>query len=162
LDRVADVLRCLADVVEKLTSFGPHPFFCFKDAPVDRENHHQSRAGVLPLWEQLVRRFRSLAGEPRGELQPLRRGEIVHKRAFQFIAGLLTTVAAQTGYPVDNIDDAIAVLRQLEQRVGVDARYWAVRWERKARRYGTLDQLLSFPPTNEEGGTHGCDLILDW
>jgi hypothetical protein len=141
---VDEALSRMGDIVAKLVSHDHLPFFCLTTTKPDRANKHQSRAEVLPLWDRIVSTMIARAGDRMEELRPIKRNEITAKKAYQMVRGFLTTVASQWGYPVESLEDGIEVLKELYRRNDGIAADWELRWEAKARKAGTYDDIASF------------------
>lgn len=143
------VLSSLPEIVARVACRPPHAFFCMTDRDPDTEHHHQSRACVLPLWGQIVDTMQSLAGVPRERLRPLERMEATLKRVWSMVRGFLTIAGAKYGRIVESLEDAMEVLRLLHQHNDGSDEDWFARWEAKARKFGTLEEVLRFIPPEE-------------
>lgn len=144
-DTAKGVLDNLGGITEYVTRIDSRPFFVLTDAPPDRKNKHQSRVGVHREWDRIVKTFVARAGKPTGPLEPVDRGRIKSARAYRTIRGYLTSIAAVRGWPVDSIDDAVELLRHLDETYCEFQDEWRNAWELKARKNGTLDGLTDFP-----------------
>lgn len=98
-----DYLRLRGSLAQKLTG----EFFRMTDGPVDRENKHQSRAAVLPLWADIQRAFRDWAGEPTGELAPLDLSNVDASRLAKQAIGCIRRAALIQREAIESIDDLI-------------------------------------------------------
>ena len=147
------VLNSLASVVAKVSGRPPHAFFCMTDRDPDSANHHQSRAGVLPTWARIIDTMQRLAGTPGPALCPLERGKATLKQSWSMARAYLVSAAAQLGHVIENLDDAKNVLGLLAERNDYSDADLFDRWSAKARKLGTLDDVLRFIPPREEGFT---------
>lgn len=145
------VLRSLASVVAKVAGSPPRAFFCLTDRDPDAANHHQSRARVLPSWKHVIDAMQHHAGIPGPELKPLQRGNATVKQIWNMVRAYLVSGAASLGHIIENLDDAKNVLGLLAERNDCCDADLFDRWSAKARKLGTLDEVLRFMPPRDEG-----------
>lgn len=139
LNSVDRLRRLRAEFVHKLTSFGPYPFFCLRDRPVDRENRHQDRSEVAPLWRAIVERFQDQVANPQQKLFPPRHGRITCSRATSTAVGLLLKAGAQLGRTIMTIDELKELLGTLCEVNELDDSVVFERSSRKRRELGLVD-----------------------
>lgn len=144
-----NVLVQLPDIVAKLVGKEPRHFVYFTNRVPDRDNRHQSRVEVHSIWGQIVEAMQQSAGEPRSKLRPIERASMSLKGAWGMVLSGLTTAAARTGRYCASLDDAKQMLELLHERNGGSDEDWERRWEQKARKLGTFDETVSFPPFDE-------------
>lgn len=145
LKAAMDVDVRLPDIVGRLTQTEQRPFFMLTDVVPDRKGRHQDRANILPEWASIITLLREQVGRPRQALKRLDRNLIDLKRSCSMIVGYLTSVAASSGSVVENRDDLHATLSDLLERNEVQDDQIRLKYEDKARRYGTFNDVVSFP-----------------
>lgn len=145
LKNATDLMNRLPDIVERLIQTDQRPFFQLTDAVPDREGRHQSRVGVLPEWAAIIALIRSQVDKPRQPLKRLERNLISAKRACANAIGYLTSAAADLGIVVERKADLVSVLEELMKRNDVCDDVIRLKWEDKARRCGTFEEVCQFP-----------------
>lgn len=135
----------LASIFAILTSEEGRSYFRMTADRVDRENKHQSRAATLPLWSALMADMQRQLGISGERLPPLERGGMDLKRDYGILRGILAKVAAIKGEACLCLDDAVDVLRRLDSHCGGSPEAWERIWSDKARGFGTLDAVMTFP-----------------
>ncbi len=145
------VFHSLPAIIAKVAGRPPHAFFCMTDRDPDAANHHQSRAGVLPTWGRIIDTMQYLAGIPGPALKPLERGSATIKQIWNMVRAYLVSGAASLGHIIENLDDAKNVLGLLAERNDCCDADLFDRWSAKARKLGTLDEVLRFTPPRDEG-----------
>lgn len=143
--RLRDAAALLPDTVERLTQTEQRPFFMLTGVAADRKGRHQGRANILPEWASIITLLREQVGQPRQSLKRLDRNLIDLKRCCSMTVGYLTSVAALLGRVVENRDDLLATLSDLLERNEVQDDQIRLKYEDKARRCGTLNDVVSFP-----------------
>lgn len=144
MDTVKEVLRRIPDIVDKVCGTAKRPCFCFTDVPVDRKNKHQSRAGVDSRWQSLVDVMKQQAGHPSEPLCHVDRSQYKEERAIQMILGYALNGAARMGECIDSIDDLVEWLSKMFSRNCVFDNDISMAWEKRAKKYGTYDELTRF------------------
>lgn len=145
LKNATDLMNRLPDIVERLIQTDQRPFFQLTDAVPDREGRHQSRVGVLPEWAAIIALIRAQVDRPRQPLKRLERNLISAKRACANAIGYLTSAAADLGIVVERKADLVSLLEELMKRNDVCDDVIRLKWEDKARRCGTFEEVCQFP-----------------
>jgi hypothetical protein len=145
LKTATDVMARLPDVVERLIQTDERPFFKLTDAIPDRKGRHQGRVGTLPEWEAIIGLIRQLVGKPQTQLLRLNRDLIDAKRACANAIGYLTSAAAQLGVTIEGTQDLVSFLRDLLERNDIADETVKMKFDDKARRYGTWNEATEFP-----------------
>lgn len=156
LDTVDAWFQQLPAIVQKLTAAGEnaaYAFFRLLEEVPDKKNRNQSRVKTAAIWQRVVDLFREHVGAPEKPLARIQRGLIRVENAAKTMAAYGLSIAAQRGQFVENVDDLCDVLREAwSSLVGVSETYLRDKWEKYARRAGTLQEVHSFDPKQYDPG----------
>jgi hypothetical protein len=123
IETVDDLLAKGGAMLEWLTL----EWFRLTDGLPDRDNGHEARAVLHPLWERVRAAFVAWIGAPAGpvEVRPWKRPSA--KRLWQGLLGCLTSIAAVTGREFETVGDlAKWAVDELGERIGQEdfAKWW--------------------------------------
>lgn len=102
-----EVLRRLPDLVARLTQLEPRPTFAITTEPPDRENNHQSRAAIHPLWAGVSRSFQEGIGKSLHPLKRVERGMLNNHKAIQMIVGFIISSSVNSRVRIARFEDAV-------------------------------------------------------
>ncbi len=144
LTKAKDVMARISDIVERLIQTELRPFFMLTDAVPDRKGRHQGRVDVLPQWAAIVAAIRTHAGQPRAPVKRLERQLINVSRCLAQVVGYLTSATAQMGQEIEGKEDLVNQFRDMLECHSITDDAIRLKWEDKARRYGTFSESVSF------------------
>ncbi len=127
IDTVEDYFRKRGSLVRKLC----HDWFRLTDGPVNREQNHQSRARVLPLWRDVQRALGDWAGKPTLPLEPLPSGQVTAIDLGKQMVGCMRRAALLERVELPTLDDACFYGDRLFYRVVLLDPKWLEKYRRE-------------------------------
>jgi hypothetical protein len=109
IDTVEDYYAKRADLVAYLT----YDWFRFTANKVDRENKNQSKARMLPLWNQVRKAFKNWAGSPPGlPLEPLPKEKANVRNLLKQALGAAQAAARYQGKDINTVGGLLEYLEE--------------------------------------------------
>lgn len=144
LENSESFLERMPDLFAKLTDEVQGSFRITKTEP-DRKNQHQSRAETLPLWKRIVEIGKETMGQSTQPLTRLDRSNLDERRAIHQILGFATSIADRRGSMCGTKSDVKQLISEMLDRHEIGDAQITESFERKAKKSGTWQDLLSFP-----------------
>lgn len=155
-------LENLGSLLEYTLGDSSRPFFKMLAEAPDRENKHQSRTPVLPLWDAIRKKLIAEVGATEFIPQRIKRGEMSLERAYKVIRSMLARAGVLRGQRVTSIEEAQQQLAELhEVNKGRDFEIAQI-WVKHRDQLGYTIDVDDFPYTLNQAADVDDFGMPDW
>lgn len=143
-DQAQSMIDGMGAIVKRLLGDDHRSFFKLLAEIPDRENKHQSRTEVHPLWDQIRTLMWERVGQKELELKRPTTGIGSASRKFAFLKSSVVSFALLLNRPIRSLQDVKEIVEEVCLNFGMNDQTWREHWQRKATEAGFEDRGTQF------------------